>query len=398
MSSTLSSSPPPSSYKTLAFYKFHPLPENQLPALRERILADLAQWHIVGRIYISTEGFNAQLSCPEKYLDKLAGYCQKTLKPMLGGSLMDFNFGTEHGKNRAFRALHVRIRKQLVADGLDPLSYNLAQQPSHLSPSAWHDKLKHYKKKHGKDPILIDMRNHYESEIGYFEGAIKPNVDTFRGSIKAMNEICKDVPRDQEVFMYCTGGIRCSKAGAILQSASGFQTVHLVAGGITAYGQWIKDTQASSLFRGHNFTFDARLGEPITDEKLGQCHLCGEPCNRYQNCAHAACNLLMICCASCAAQFENTCGRTKCYDVVHGYTTKARTYFEPDGPVMIDGVRAFVKEGQEEVDVNRVVVGKSGEECEYEHHRRIRALDVLGEPGEILKEWAKVGRDLPPKP
>ncbi|KAF7724380.1 hypothetical protein EC973_001105 [Apophysomyces ossiformis] len=399
MSSTSSMprSLPSSSYKTLAFYKFHPLPEDQLPVLRERILADLSQWQIVGRIYISKEGFNAQLSCPEHNLEQLAAYCEKTLKPLLGGSLMDFNFGTEHGK-RAFRALHVRIRKQLVADGLDPRSYDLTNQPSHLSPSAWHEKLKNYKQKHGKDPVLIDMRNHYESEIGYFKGAVKPNVDTFRGSIKAMNDICKDLPRDQEVFMYCTGGIRCSKAGAILQSASGFKTVHLVAGGITAYGQWIKESNQASLFRGHNFTFDARLGEPITDEKLGHCHLCGEPCNRYQNCAHSACNLLMICCASCAAQFHSTCGRIKCYDVVHGYTTKTKTHFQSDGPVMIDGVRAFMKQGQQDVDADRIVVGKSGEECEHEHHKRIRAVDVLGEPGDILKEWAKAGRELPPKP
>ena len=236
------------------------------------------------------------------------------------------------------------------------------------------------------------------SEIGYFEGAIRPNADTFRSSVEAMNEICKNVPKDQEIFMYCTGGIRCTKAGAILQSASKFQTVHLVEGGVTAYGRWIQDQKdkKSSLFRGKNFTFDKRLGEDITDEKLGRCHICGQACSRYQNCAHASCNLLMLCCSNCASQFLNTCGRMNCYDTVHDFKQKTsdKHYFKPDGPIMIDGVRAFVKQGEQGEE--RIVVGKSGVKCEHQYNRRIRASEVLGEPGNILKEWTKAGRELPP--
>ncbi|KAI9490581.1 hypothetical protein BDB00DRAFT_837143 [Zychaea mexicana] len=393
-----SSSTNNSNYRTMAFYKFHDLKSDDLLAFRQQLLDDLGHWGIVGRIYISTEGINAQLSCPESHIHKLRRYCQETLKPTVG-ELMDLNIGTEpEAGERAFRALHVRIRKQLVADGLDPASYDLTNRPSHLSPARWHEKLTNYKQKHGKDPILIDMRNHYESEIGYFEGAIRPNVDTFRGSIDAMNEICKSVPRDQEIFMYCTGGIRCTKAGAILQSAFGFKTVHLVEGGITSYGRWIRDQKEEkpSLFRGKNFTFDKRLGEDITEEKLGKCHICGQHCSRYQNCSHASCNLLMLCCSNCASQFLNTCGRFECYDTVHDFKqqTSGDNYFKPDGPVLIDGVRAYVKQGEQ--GESRVVIGKSGVKCEHQYHRRIRANEVLGEPGNILKEWAKAGRDLPP--
>ncbi|KAI8381004.1 uncharacterized protein BYT42DRAFT_564913 [Radiomyces spectabilis] len=394
-------------YKTMAFYKIHALPEASLLPLRKQLLTAFEEMGIVGRIYISVEGINAQLSCPEASVIKLRDYCEHVLKPMFGGSLMDLNFATEHGP-RAFRALHVRIRKQLVADGLDPATYDLTSQPSHLSPKQWHEKLLNYKKKHGKDPVLIDMRNHYESEIGFFEGAIRPDVSTFKGSMKAMNEITKDLPRDQEVFMYCTGGIRCSKAGAILQSASGFRKVHLVEGGITAYGRWIEEEkQVHSLFRGKNFTFDARMGERITDEVFTRCHICGEPCNRYQNCAHASCNLLLLCCPKCAAQFKNTCGRIKCYDTVNDYMTRAKKYFNPDGPVTIDGVRAYIKQGESPehpaskdapVTTDRVVVGKSGEQCELGHDKRIRAAEVLGEPRQVLQEWVKAGRPLPEVP
>lgn len=382
----------------LAFYKFHDLSKVDLAQFRQQLLGDLGQMDIVGRIYIANEGINAQLSCPEWRIQELRTYCNHVLKPKLGGQLMDLNFGTEDSAGpAAFRALHVRIRKQLVADGLDPKSYDLTNQPSHLSPAAWHEKLSKYKEKHGKDPILIDMRNHYESEIGYFEGAIRPNVDSFRGSVKSMNEICKDVPRDQEVFMYCTGGIRCSKAGAILQSASGFKQVHLVEGGITAYGRWIKEQQDKhkSLFKGRNFTFDKRMGEPITDQVLGKCHICGEPCNRYQNCSHASCNLLMLCCSKCASRFLNTCGRLQCYDVVHDFKSQTSHYFNPEGPVIIDGVRAFIKQG-ESPEQDRIVIGKTGVKCEHDYHRRVRAIDVLGEPGDVLKQWEAAGRELPP--
>ena len=149
-------------FRTMAFYKFHDLNKDDLPVFRQQLLQDLNKWGIVGRIYISTEGINAQLSCPEEHINSLRQYCQETLKPTVG-ELMDLNFGTEpEAGGRAFRALHVRIRKQLVADGLDPTSYDLKNRPSHLSPAKWHEKLSDYKQRHGKDPILIDMRNHYE--------------------------------------------------------------------------------------------------------------------------------------------------------------------------------------------------------------------------------------------
>ncbi|GAN03756.1 sulfurtransferase [Mucor ambiguus] len=389
-----------STYKTLAFYKFYPLTKPELEALKEKLLADFGELGIVGRIYISTEGINAQIACPEECLPKLQAYHDEYLKPMFDGDLMDLNIGTEHGK-RSFRALHVRIRKQLIADGLDPGTYDLNNVPSHLSPAEWHEKLTTYEEKHGKKPILIDMRNHYESKIGFFDGAICPDADTYKDSITAMNEICDNLPRGQEIFMYCTGGIRCTKAGAILQSASGFDTVHLVEGGITSYGRWIEEQEdKESLFRGKNFTFDARMGEKITDELLGKCQLCGEPCNRYQNCSHASCNILMLCCPSCASQFLNTCARLQCYDTVHEFMDSTQEHYHPAGPVLVDGVRAFTKQGEKNMDAtsDRVVIGKKGVSCDHEHTRRTRAIEVLGEPGEVLKEWAKAGRDLPPKP
>jgi UPF0176 protein len=101
-----------STYKTLAFYKFHQFTKPELDELRTQLLTDFGELGIVGRIYISTEGLNAQIACPEECLGKLQAYHDAVLKPMFGDNLMDLNIGTEHGK-RSFRALHVRIRKQV---------------------------------------------------------------------------------------------------------------------------------------------------------------------------------------------------------------------------------------------------------------------------------------------
>jgi UPF0176 protein len=104
-----------SDYKTLAFYKFFKFTKPELEALKEKLLADFGELGIVGRIYISTEGINAQIACPEECLPKLQAYREEYLKPLVGGDLMELNIGTEHGK-RSFRALHVRIRKQVRGD------------------------------------------------------------------------------------------------------------------------------------------------------------------------------------------------------------------------------------------------------------------------------------------
>ncbi|KAG2178475.1 hypothetical protein INT44_001627 [Umbelopsis vinacea] len=364
-------------YRTLSFYKFSPIDKNSLKELREELLKDLHAMGIVGRIYIASEGINAQMSCPEKHLPQLKMYLQTKLKSLFG-ELMDVNLGTEH--SRSFRALHVRIRKQLVSDGMKEGTYDLSLQPSHLHPKDWHAKLEKARAS-GKNPILIDMRNHYESQIGYFEGAIKPDVETFKGSMKAMNEIVKDLPKDQEVYMYCTGGIRCSKAGAILRSAGGFETVHMVAGGVTAYGRWVQaqEDKMRSLFRGKNFTFDARLGERISDEVLSQCHICGQTCDSFTNCVNASCNLLLVACSNCRARFKHTCGRPECYKVVEDY------YDQGVG-------RSFKKLGDYS---ERTVVGV-GASCEHPHDTRIRASQVLGEPGDVMKKWEQLGIELPP--
>ncbi|CAG8471424.1 37_t:CDS:2 [Diversispora eburnea] len=227
---------------------------------------------IVGRIYIASEGINAQLSCSINNLKELREYY-----------------------------------------GLEPKTYNLSNLPKHLTPEEWHNALSIAKE--NKDSItLIDMRNHYESEIGYFESSIRPDVDTFRDSVKIMNKICKG-KENEEIFMYCT-------AGAILLS-NGFKSVNVLKGGITAYGRFVSSNPSiKSLYKGRNFTFDKRLGEPITNDIVSQCHTCGEPCDTHTNCRNKTCNLLFIQCQECKIHLNRTCGSKFCLTVVNSWDEK----------------------------------------------------------------------------
>ncbi|GBB88652.1 hypothetical protein RclHR1_15200009 [Rhizophagus clarus] len=301
----------PNEWLTLSFYSFNLNVQLSLEKLRENMLNKLEEMGLVGRIYIATEGINAQVSCPKEKIVDLRKYCDDELN--LKGT--EFNFSTYHVK--AFRKLHVKIKKQIVADRLESGSYDLSKQPVYLTPEEWHEALSNSKEL----SILIDMRNQYESEVGYFVNSIRPDVDTFRDSIKAMNEICEG-KQNEKIYMYCTGGIRCSKAGAILLS-NGFKSVYMLKGGITAYGRFVLENPSiTSLYKGRNFTFDKRLGEPITNDVVSQCHTCGKPCGTHTNCRNKTCNLLFIQCEECKTRLKRTCGTDFCFQLVHTWDEK----------------------------------------------------------------------------
>ena len=131
---------------------------------------------------------------------------------------------------------------------------------------------------------VIDMRNHYESEIGHFKGAILPQSETFKEELPEVVNILKD-KENSEILLYCTGGIRCEKASAYLKH-KGFNNVYQLNGGIIGYAQTVKETGIENKFQGKNFVFDDRLGERITEDVISKCHQCGAPCDNHTNCAN----------------------------------------------------------------------------------------------------------------
>ena len=153
--------------------------------------------------------------------------------------------------------------------------------------------------------VVVDMRNHYESEVGHFEGAICPEADTFRDELPMVLDELKG-KEEEKVLLYCTGGVRCEKASAWLKH-HGFKDVNQLHGGIIDYARQIEAEGLESKFIGKNFVFDERLGERITDDVIAECHQCGAPCDTHTNCKNDACHLLFIQCEECAAEFNGTC-------------------------------------------------------------------------------------------
>ena len=285
---------------TISFYKYHHIAE---PAVfRDELFLMLNAIGTKGRIYVATEGVNGQISVPTESVElfKETLYCI----PFLNGVRLNIAVD-DNGKS--FFKLAIKVRPKIVADGLDDASFDPEDTGTHLDAANFN--------KLTDDPntILIDMRNHYESEVGYFEGAIRPDVETFREELNIAEEILRG-QEDKNVVMYCTGGIRCEKASAWFKH-KGFKNVFQLDGGIIQYAKQAKKEGLKNKFKGVNFVFDERLGERISPEIVAKCHQCGQPCDTHKNCANDACHLLFIQCDDCAAKF-NSCCSTKCADFI----------------------------------------------------------------------------------
>jgi UPF0176 protein len=155
------------------------------------------------------------------------------------------------------------------------------------------------------DTIFVDMRNHYEYEVGHFQNAIEVPSDTFREQLPMALDMLKE-SKDKNIVMYCTGGIRCEKASAYMLH-NGFKNVFHVEGGIIEYARKAKEQNLPLKFIGKNFVFDERLGERITEDVIAHCHQCGKACDVHTNCKNDGCHLLFIQCEDCAAKYDGCC-------------------------------------------------------------------------------------------
>ena len=285
---------------TISFYQYYKIENPQI--LRDHLFIEWNNLNVLGRTYISNEGINAQISVPSENLDAL----KKQLDSVSFLKDCRLNIAIEHN-NKSFLKLTVKVRDKIVADGLNDATFDVTNKGIHLNAEEFNKKL--------QDPntICVDMRNHYESEIGYFENAITPDVDTFRDSLDIIEAQLKDHKEDKNLLMYCTGGIRCEKASAYYKH-KGFKNVFQLEGGIIEYTRQVKNKGLENKFIGKNFVFDHRMSERISDDIVANCHQCGEPCDTHVNCANEACHLLFIQCEKCNKKMD-TCCSTACQDI-----------------------------------------------------------------------------------
>lgn len=282
---------------TLSFYQYANIGNPEL--FRNHLFLTWDELRVLGRIYVAHEGINAQLSVPahnfeafKRFLDDI--HFLKNVR---------LNIAIEHDA-KSFLKLKVKVRDKIVADGLNDATFDVTKKGTHVNAEKFNQLI--------EDPntILVDMRNHYESEIGHFKGAITPDVDTFRDSLdsieKGLKDHYPDSYREKKLVMYCTGGIRCEKASAYYKH-KGFKNVFQLEGGIIEYARQVENLKLENKFLGKNFVFDHRRGERISDDVISHCHQCGKPCDTHENCANEACHLLFIQCPECAEKMNHCC-------------------------------------------------------------------------------------------
>lgn len=283
---------------TLSFYQYAHIANPEL--FRDHFYTILDKIKVLGRIYIAKEGINGQISLPSKNLNDLRN-CFEEIDFLKGIRL---NIAIDDD-GKSFYKLKIKVREKIVADGLDDESFDVTDKGKHLNASAFNELTDQ------PDTIVVDMRNHYESEVGHFDKAITPDVETFRESLPFVAQLLEE-DKQKDIVMYCTGGIRCEKASAYLKH-NGFEKVYQLEGGIIEYARQVEKKNLPNKFKGKNFVFDDRLGERISEEIISKCHQCGTLCDSHTNCANDACHILFIQCESCASKYDATCS-TKCKD------------------------------------------------------------------------------------
>lgn len=278
---------------TLSFYVYAHIADPQ--AFRDALFLEWSKLDVLGRIYVAEEGINAQLSLPATNMLAFKAYLDTY--PFMKD--IRLNVAVEHD-NKSFLKLTIKVREKIVADGLNDDTFDVTDIGVHLKAKEFHEMM------NNPNTVVLDMRNHYESEVGHFEGAITPDVTTFRESLPIIDKMLEEHKEDKNLLMYCTGGIRCEKASAYFKH-KGFKNVYQLEGGIIEYTRQVKSEGLDSRFIGKNFVFDNRLGERITEDIISHCHQCGKPCDTHTNCANEGCHLLFIQCAECAESMKGCC-------------------------------------------------------------------------------------------
>lgn len=286
-------------YYVIAYYCFTSIADPALEVKRHKEF--FKDRDFTARIYISTEGINAQMS-------GLAAHAEEYIAWMRSDprfSKIDFKIHLHH--ENVFPRVTVKLRDQLVA--LD-VPVDASESDGHLEPEEWNSMLE----SRDEDTLLIDVRNDYEWEIGHFEGAELPKLATFREFPEYAKRLKEEKdPKKTKVMMYCTGGIRCELYSVLLKK-EGFEQVYQLQGGVIGYGLKKK----TDHWKGKLFVFDDRLAVPIDDEKdvelISTCAHCDEPSDVYYNCANMDCNELFLCCPVCAERLKGCCC-TECLSV-----------------------------------------------------------------------------------
>lgn len=279
---------------TISFYRYVQIAEPE--AFRTKLLKKWSELECLGRIYVAEEGINAQMNVLEKNWETFDAWTQSVSE--LAGT--PYKIAVEEKDMPSFYKLTIKVRDKIVADGLDDSSFDVTNTGQYLTAAEMNQYI--------EDPnaVVVDMRNSYESEVGHFEGALTPEVETFRDELKKTPELLK-IHKNKKIALYCTGGIRCEKASAWLKH-NGFEDVRHLEGGIIDYAHQVEKEGLENKFKGKNFVFDERLSERISNEVISTCHLCKKSkSDTHYHCKNQICHTLFLGCDECVERKGGYC-------------------------------------------------------------------------------------------
>jgi UPF0176 protein len=286
---------------TISFYRYFFIQNPK--EFRDFLYKHLSALKVFGRIYVAHEGINAQISVPDTSFEAMKQFLY-SIESLNG---MRLNIAVEDN-GKSFWVLKIKVREKIVADGITDASFSMSKKGKYLNVEEMNRLVE------DTNTIVVDMRNHYEYEVGHFERAIEIPSDTFREQLPMAVDMLKG-NEEKNIVMYCTGGIRCEKASAYLLH-KGFKNVFHLEGGIIHYAKQVKEKSLPTKFIGKNFVFDNRLGERISEDVIAKCHQCGKPCDTHVNCRNEGCHLLFIQCDECAKKYEGCCSE-ECKNIIH---------------------------------------------------------------------------------
>lgn len=291
----------------LLYYKFYPI-ENVEWFVREhkRFCRKLG---IYGKVLIGKEGINGSISGTKEQTEEY----KKFLTNFKG--FENVFFKEEKGKEHPFSRMIVRIRKEIVSLHK---KVDMTKKGKYVEPEKF---LEDYNK---KDVIILDARNYYEYELGRFKNAVNPNIKTFREFPEFVEKFKEN--KDKKIYIYCTGGIRCEKAGIYMEE-KGFKNVYQLHGGIINFCQKFPNT----IWDGKCFVFDKRLVSDVgqNNNSITNCVTCNEISDLMRNCKNVSCDNLVIQCQKCQEKMHGCCSK-KCTNEFLNYA-RERAKKKKDG-------------------------------------------------------------------
>jgi UPF0176 protein len=276
--------------RNLLYYKYVEIADPaEFQKQHMQLMLDLG---LKGKVLVAHEGINGCITGTEEATEQYKAALWSDAR----FADMEFKEGltSEHG----FKKTIVRVRSEIVTS---KTTVNLHNKAPYIEPSELKTLLEN-----NEEVILLDARNNYESAIGKFKNALTPDIPVFR----EFNEYVDTLEhlKDKPIVTYCTGGIRCEKASAVLKE-KGFSNVRQLHGGIIRYGEEV----GNEHWEGKCFVFDTRgainIDPAKQSEPIAKCHVCNVPADKYYNCRLVTCDKRFIACAACEEKLERHCSK-----------------------------------------------------------------------------------------